>query len=161
MESELPSELSEQSFLSRINRTQLCILIAIWLSYCTSMMMLSIIGPFFPLEASKKGMSQSIYGLIFAEYGMVQLIFSPIIGRYVTPAFGAKKTSIIGISLTGISTIAFGLLNYIDTLEMFTLMCFTTRLIESFGTSMFFNGAMTIGVNVFPRDISVISVSFK
>jgi len=149
----------QKNFFKRIDSTQRKVLIALLFSQFSSMMMLSIIGPFFPLEAERKGMTQSMYGLIFAEYGIVQLFFAPIIGKYIVPRIGAKSTIMCGLSMTGVAMITFGLSKYIDHLQFFIVICFVSRFFQSFGTSMYFNGLMTLFVKVFPNDIGVVVVS--
>ncbi len=43
----------------------------------------SLLVPFYPGEAKSKGMSQTNVGTIFSIFQLVQLIFTPLFGKYV------------------------------------------------------------------------------
>ncbi|XP_078314593.1 MFS-type transporter SLC18B1-like isoform X2 [Crassostrea virginica] len=71
----------------------------------------SILGPFFPQEAMRKGTSMSVVGLIFGIFELVSFLASPIIGNYgylelftgvgmmVGPAIGGGLYSLWGYGL--------------------------------------------------------------
>lgn len=51
-----------------------------FMSYCS----MSIMAPFYPREASKKGMSESMAGFVFSFYALVIFVSSPIYGKVVS-----------------------------------------------------------------------------
>ncbi|XP_066525073.1 MFS-type transporter SLC18B1 isoform X2 [Hoplias malabaricus] len=76
----------------------------------SSMICYSILGPFFPLEAEKKGVSQAIIGLIFGCYAFCTLVGSLIVGKYIVQ-IGAKFMLTAGLFVSGGCTILFGSVN--------------------------------------------------
>lgn len=57
----------------------------------------SIIAPFYPLEAAKKGVTESISGLVFSIHAFTVMVASPLIG-IITPKLGAKRVLLTGKS---------------------------------------------------------------
>ncbi|XP_061174633.1 MFS-type transporter SLC18B1-like [Saccostrea echinata] len=70
----------------------------------------SMLAPFFPAEAEKKGASQIVVGVIFGIFELTIFLVSPIIGSFITK-IGAKRTYLSGCMLAGACSIAFGLLD--------------------------------------------------
>ena len=67
-----------------MNRRQFYVLATIWIGVYSNYVCYSVIAPFFPLEAKKKGLSAEEYSLVFASYSVAQLIFSFAAGRSVS-----------------------------------------------------------------------------
>lgn len=65
---------AQLSARQRLILTSLCCLA--FASQCS----MSIIAPFFPYEASAKGISESVYGLVFSIHAFVVMVFSPLLG---------------------------------------------------------------------------------
>ncbi|KAI7686519.1 MFS-type transporter SLC18B1 [Sarcoptes scabiei] len=118
----------------------------------TAMLAMAIIAPFFPTESAKKGMRESVNGLVFSVYAMVFMICSPIISLMI-PIVGTKLTLILGIFIAGTSNILFGLLDRIDDLQTFTLFCFLVRTFEAIGGTAFSTATYTILMQEFPNNI--------
>lgn len=53
-----------------------------FMSFCS----MSIMAPFFPREASEKGMSDTLSGFVFSFYAFVMFITSPVFGKIVIHA---------------------------------------------------------------------------
>lgn len=51
-----------------------------FMSFCS----MSIMAPFYPKEASGKGMSETMAGFVFSFYALVMFISSPIFGKIVS-----------------------------------------------------------------------------
>lgn len=51
-----------------------------FMSFCS----MSIMSPFFPAESAKKGVSESVSGLIFGVYALVIFLSSPVFGKVVS-----------------------------------------------------------------------------
>ena len=133
---------------------ELWISIALVCIYQIALMERFIYTPFFPNEAAKKGMSQTVYAFVFSMYGFVQLIGSSLCHQYIVPTIGIKKMLILGLTIAGIANFIFGLLNRIDSLPLFTAMCFIVRATESFGCSAFSTSMHALStLKFFPGDI--------
>lgn len=146
------------SKLSFKYRNQHLILICLALTSFTSMLTLAIIAPFFPTESSKKGMRESVNGLVFSVYAMVYMIFSPLISLII-PMLGTKLTLILGIFICGVSNILFGVLDKIDDLNTFTAFCFIVRIFEAIGGTAFSTSTYTILMEEFSNNIGTAFVS--
>jgi hypothetical protein len=64
-----------------LNGRQRLILTSLCCLAFTSQCSMSIIAPFFPFEASAKGISESVYGLVFSVHALVVVVFSPLFGK--------------------------------------------------------------------------------
>lgn len=51
-----------------------------FMCYCS----MSIMAPFFPREASVKGMSDTVSGFVFSFYALVMFVSSPVFGKIVS-----------------------------------------------------------------------------
>ncbi|KAH9525868.1 acid phosphatase det1, partial [Dermatophagoides farinae] len=65
------------------HKTQHLVLICLAFISFTSMLAMAIIAPFFPTESAKKGMRESVNGLVFSVYAFVFMICSPIISLMI------------------------------------------------------------------------------
>ncbi|CAG0922243.1 unnamed protein product [Notodromas monacha] len=109
---------------------------------------LSVMGPFFPTEATAKGVSAHVVGLIFSCYAFTTFATSPLWGR-VVPRCGPKAVIMIGGLLTGSACCAFGFLDLIPDTVGFTVACFTVRMVEALGFAAFNTALFTIVASMF------------
>jgi hypothetical protein len=137
---------------------QIWTLAVLSLASFTSMLAMSILAPFFPLEASNKGMRETVYGLVFSMYALVIMIVSPLSGILI-PIIGPKFTLLAGIFVAGVSNILFGLLDQIDDLQTFTAFCFIVRIFKALGAAAFSTASYTIIMQIFPDNIGTAFVS--
>ena len=70
-----------------ITRKQFSVISLLSIFYLLSNAYYSLMAPFLPSEALKKGISQTQVGMIFGVYELVVLVLSPIFGKYVILAF--------------------------------------------------------------------------
>lgn len=77
---------SKKGHLCSPNWTQGQVLTAVSLSFLefTSQVSFSIIAPFFPVEAGKKGLTATEIGFIFGIFKLVTFVTSPIYGLFVS-----------------------------------------------------------------------------
>uniref|UniRef100_A0A3P9K9B4 Solute carrier family 18 member B1 n=1 Tax=Oryzias latipes TaxID=8090 RepID=A0A3P9K9B4_ORYLA len=92
---------------ARMSRRQTLTLVSMASVNFSSMLCYSILGPFFPNEAVKKGASQTVVGLIFGCYAICNLIGSLVLGRYIVQ-IGTKFMLIAGLFVSAGCTIMFG-----------------------------------------------------
>ncbi|XP_064412168.1 MFS-type transporter SLC18B1 isoform X1 [Latimeria chalumnae] len=113
----------------------------------------SILGPFFPREAQKKGVSDFIVGMIFGCYALTTLVFSLILGRYIVQ-LGAKFMLVSGMFISGGCTILFGLLDRAPNGTIFILMCFLVRSLDAVGFAAATTASFSILAKAFPNNIA-------
>ena len=65
----------------KLNYRQVFTLIVLATLAFASQCSMSIIAPYFPLESSKKGVSESISGLVFSVHAFTVMVCSPLIGK--------------------------------------------------------------------------------
>ena len=71
--------------------------------------MYSTVAPYFPDEASKKGISTPIIGVILSGYPITALASSLIIGKYLG-VFGKERILLLGCFLESLSVLGFSIL---------------------------------------------------
>ncbi|XP_022912884.1 MFS-type transporter SLC18B1-like [Onthophagus taurus] len=133
-------------------KVSLCMLATVeFTSYCS----MSIMAPFYPREATAKGMSETLAGFVFSFYALVVFLSSPIFGK-VLPKLGVKFTFIFGILTSGVCNIVFGTLQYIDNTFVFTLLSFIIRGTEALGASAYSTAGYVLVINIFPKNGGVV-----
>ncbi|XP_074027066.1 MFS-type transporter SLC18B1 isoform X2 [Leptinotarsa decemlineata] len=143
-----------KSFTRRQKLTLVSIALVDFMSFCS----MSIMAPFFPKEASEKGLSDTLSGVVFSFYALVMFISSPFFGK-ILPKFGAKFLFLFGIVVAGVCNILFGFLEYIQNSMLFTILCLIIRGCEALGASAFSTASYVFVVNTFPDSIgSVIGI---
>ncbi|XP_078314592.1 MFS-type transporter SLC18B1-like isoform X1 [Crassostrea virginica] len=115
----------------------------------------SILGPFFPQEAMRKGTSMSVVGLIFGIFELVSFLASPIIGNYMTKV-GTKFLFVSGVLVSGICSILFGVLYYCPGGFQFVLLCFLCRTLEALASAAFVTSSYAILADAFPKYIATV-----
>ncbi|XP_060579809.1 MFS-type transporter SLC18B1-like [Ruditapes philippinarum] len=100
---------SQSSTLSiwTLTRTQKIVLATTSIVDLLSFLSMSIMAPFFPEEALKKDVSDTLSGWIFGTSPFVQFLASPFIGKLM-PHAGVKFMSIAGMFIFSGCTILFG-----------------------------------------------------
>lgn len=116
-------------------------------SYCS----MSIMAPFYPREATDKGMSESLAGFVFSFYALVIFVSSPIFGK-ILPKVGVKPLFIGGIATSGICSIIFGMLNYVQDYYLFTFLSFAIRGAEALGAASYSTAGYVLVINIFPNN---------
>lgn len=141
-----------------LTRRQNLILGCLAMAELTSQMCLSIMAPFFPSEASEKGVSSTLSGWIFAMFALVQFVVSPLFGRLI-PHFGSRLLIVTGQLLGGGCIILFGFLDRIGTADnntAFVAYCFILRIILAIGCTASTTSGFAVTATVFPNHIATI-----
>lgn len=115
----------------------------------------SLLAPFFPAEAERKGVSQTVVGLIFGVFEFVIFMSSPIFGNFIT-RIGSKFMFLAGTMVGGACAILFGLLDKSPDGTTYIVMCFLCRTVEALGCSMFVTASFAIIANVFPDNVATV-----
>lgn len=144
----------------RLSRQQILTLISIASVNFSSMICYSILGPFFPNEATKKGASQTVIGLIFGCYAICNLIGSLIMGKYIVQ-IGAKFMLVAGLFVSSLCTILFGLLDQVPAGHAFIALCFIVRSIDAVGFAAAMTSSFAMAAKVFPDNVATVLGSLE
>ncbi|XP_018423181.1 PREDICTED: MFS-type transporter SLC18B1 [Nanorana parkeri] len=137
----------------KLSKNQILTLISAASLNFSSMICYSILGPFFPQEAVKKGLSNTVIGLIFGCFAICNFVSSLIFGRYLIQ-IGAKFMLVAGLFTSGVATVLFGLLDQIQDGTMFTVLCFLVRSVDAVGFGASITACFSILAKVFPNNIA-------
>uniref|UniRef100_A0A3P8NSK2 Major facilitator superfamily (MFS) profile domain-containing protein n=1 Tax=Astatotilapia calliptera TaxID=8154 RepID=A0A3P8NSK2_ASTCA len=139
----------------RFTRKEILTLISVASVNFGSMICYSILGPFFPTEAVKKGASQTVVGLIFGCYAVSNLISSLILGKYIVQ-IGAKFMLIAGLFVSSCCTIIFGFLDRAPAGPIFISLCFVVRSLDAVGFGAATMSAFAITAQIFPNNVATV-----
>ncbi|NXJ55714.1 S18B1 protein, partial [Spizaetus tyrannus] len=154
----VPEALGEES--RRLTREQLFTMAATASINFSSMICYSILGPFFPSEAEKKGASNTVVGLIFGCFALVNFLTSLILGNYLTH-IGAKFMFVAGMFVSGCVTILFGMLDKVPSGPMFIGLCFLVRAMDAIGFAAAMTASFSILAKAFPSNIATVLGSLE
>uniref|UniRef100_A0A673LKM9 MFS-type transporter SLC18B1-like n=1 Tax=Sinocyclocheilus rhinocerous TaxID=307959 RepID=A0A673LKM9_9TELE len=140
---------------TKMSRHQILTLIAMASINFSSMICYSILGPFFPNEAKKKGVSQAMIGLIFGIYALCTLVGSLLLGKYIVQ-IGAKFMIVAGLFVSSVCTVLFGFLDQVSDGTVFVVLCFITRCINAIGFSAAVTSSFAVSAKVFPENIATV-----
>uniref|UniRef100_A0A3Q3K6S2 Major facilitator superfamily (MFS) profile domain-containing protein n=1 Tax=Monopterus albus TaxID=43700 RepID=A0A3Q3K6S2_MONAL len=121
----------------------------------SAMICYSILGPFFPNEAVKKGASQAVVGLIFGCYAVCNLIGSLVLGKYIVQ-IGAKFMLVTGLFVSSGCTILFGLLDRAPAGTAFISLCFIVRSIDAVGFAGAMTSSFSMMAKIFPDNVATV-----
>ncbi|CAI9576756.1 unnamed protein product [Staurois parvus] len=137
----------------KLSKNQILTLISTASLNFSSMICYSILGPFFPQEAVKKGLSNTVIGLIFGCFAVFNFLSSLIFGRYLVQ-IGAKFMFVSGLFTSGVATVLFGLLDKIPDGTIFAVMCFLVRAVDAVGFGASITASCSILAKAFPNTIA-------
>lgn len=73
----------------------------------------SMLAPFYPLEAGRKDLSQTQYGLVLGAYAFGLFLFTPTLAPAVIAKIGLKRSMSWGMTSIAVSSIAFAFLDVV------------------------------------------------
>ncbi|NP_001015938.1 MFS-type transporter SLC18B1 [Xenopus tropicalis] len=137
----------------KLSKTQIFTLISTASLNFSSMICYSILGPFFPQEALKKGVSSTVIGLIFGCFAFFNFSTSLILGKHLVQ-IGAKFMFVTGMFVSGIATILFGMLDKTPDGPIFIALCFVVRSVDAIGFGAAMTASFSILAKAFPNNIA-------
>ncbi|KAK7835383.1 hypothetical protein U0070_017919 [Myodes glareolus] len=143
----------------RLSREQIYVLVSAASMNLGCMMAYSILGPFFPKEAEKKGASNTMIGAIFGCYALFELLASLVFGKYLVQ-IGAKFMFIAGMFISGGVTILFGVLDQLPEGPIFIVMCFLVRIVDAIGFGAAITASSSILAKAFPNNVATVLMPF-
>ncbi|XP_055341753.1 MFS-type transporter SLC18B1-like [Paramacrobiotus metropolitanus] len=135
-------------------RGRTVLLIVCLAGYCESAVY-SCLAPFFPLEATKRGATDTQIALIIGIFQLVVFLVSPVFGKYVTH-FGAKFLFVCGLIVCGYSMCVFGILQYCPPGSSYVASAFAIRIVEAVGGAAYLTAAFAIIAREFPEQVSTV-----
>ncbi|XP_036727037.1 MFS-type transporter SLC18B1 isoform X3 [Balaenoptera musculus] len=144
----------------RLSREQIFVLISAASINLGSMMCYSILGPFFPKEAEKKGASNTVIGMIFGCYALFDLLASLVFGKYLVH-IGAKFMFVAGMFVSGGVTVLFGVLDQVPEGPVFIAMCFLVRIIDAISFAAAITASSSILAKAFPNNVATVMGSLE
>ncbi|XP_027626037.1 MFS-type transporter SLC18B1 [Tupaia chinensis] len=144
----------------RLSKEQLFVLVSAASMNLGSMMCYSILGPFFPKEAEKKGASNTVIGMIFGCYALSDFLASLVFGRYLVH-IGAKFMFVAGMFVSGGVTILFGVLDQVPAGPVFIAMCFLVRMMDAMSFSAAITASSSILAKAFPNNVATVMGSLE
>ena len=120
----------------------------------------SLQAPFYPKEASDKGVSKTHVGMVFAIYHFTIFASSPFFGKYHRN-IGIKRMIYTGIIIMGSCAIGFGLLDLIQNSDLFIFLSYFIRGIEALGHSSFKTATFAMVAKEFPETIALLYASLQ
>ncbi|KAM7137157.1 MFS-type transporter SLC18B1 [Molossus nigricans] len=145
---------------NRLSKEQLFVLISAASINFGSMMCYSILGPFFPKEAEKKGASNTVIGMIFGCYALFELLASLLFGKYLVQ-IGAKFMFVAGMFVSGGVTILFGVLDQVPAGPVFIAMCFLVRIGDALSFAAAITASFSILATAFPNNVATVLGSLE
>ncbi|XP_068407067.1 MFS-type transporter SLC18B1 isoform X2 [Eschrichtius robustus] len=144
----------------RLSREQIFVLISAASINLGSMMCYSILGPFFPEEAEKKGASNTVIGMIFGCYALFDLLASLVFGKYLVH-IGAKFMFVAGMFVSGGVTVLFGVLDQVPEGPVFIAMCFLVRITDAISFAAAITASSSILAKAFPNNVATVMGSLE
>ncbi|XP_036624370.1 MFS-type transporter SLC18B1 [Trichosurus vulpecula] len=144
----------------RLSREQLFTLISAGSINLGSMMCYSILGPFFPNEAEKKDVSNTVIGMIFGCYAVFNLLSSLLFGKYLVH-IGTKFMFVAGMFVSGGATILFGMLDQAPDGPVFITMCFLVRVVDAISFAASLTASSSILAKAFPSNVATVMGSLE
>nr|XP_054753894.1 MFS-type transporter SLC18B1-like [Lytechinus pictus] len=129
--------------------TFLCLVVSTFISWLA----FSIMAPFFPNEAHRRGLKDIEVAVIFSLQALTSTIISPIVGKFL-PMIGAKVTLVSGLFLEAAGNVLFGYCVKLHSTTAFIAFAYITRIMVGLGVGTSVTATMTINANTFPNHIA-------
>merc|ERR1719474_1269160 len=124
---------------------------SIFLAGCT----LSILAPFYSKEAGDHGLSVTSSGAVFASAFVLQIVSTPIFGKYLH-RIGSSRLFIFGSILSGATNILFGFLPQLQSGQLFLAMSLVIRSLTAIGESAMSTGVYPLAMRCDPSSQSTV-----
>uniref|UniRef100_A0A7S3YRR2 Major facilitator superfamily (MFS) profile domain-containing protein n=2 Tax=Lotharella globosa TaxID=91324 RepID=A0A7S3YRR2_9EUKA len=111
------------------------------------------LAAFFPPAALKKGVSETMAGIIFAMRPCVQVILSPVAGRLMKNVTNQGFILVGGMGLLALVYVLFGLVENVLSGFAFTFVCFVAALIQGTVDALVNTAAFDIILALYPSEV--------
>lgn len=124
---------------------------SIFLAGCT----LSLLAPFYTKVAEDHGLSITSSGAVFASAFVLQIVSTPIFGKYLQ-RIGSARLFVFGAIVSGSTNIIFGFLPRIRSGSMFLAMSLTVRSMTAVGESAMSTAVYPLAMRCAPSSQSTV-----
>lgn len=145
--------------LFSLSRQEIAIVIQLAIANFISTITFSSIAPYYPFEGAKRGLTESQNGLVFGIFELTMFIVSPIAGKLITKT-GSKNMFVVGLALTSITAMLFGLLELLPN-HLFYYGSLIVRVFIAFGDAAFVTSSFTIVATRFQKDCVIVISIFE
>jgi len=125
------------------------------LSYVSWGLLLSLLPPFYPTEAEKKGATPSQYGFVFGICNIAAFFFAPIFGKF-GDKIGPKRLFIIGAFTNAIFGLAFGTLQFVEDTTLYITLSYVLRFINGVSDAASWGSSLSILIKLFPDKVATL-----
>ena len=115
----------------------------------------SIQAPFYPIEATSKGATVSMFGPVFGIYYGTNVFVSFFVERCIDKV-GLSKTLQLTIFVSSTTPILFGCLTFIWNLPTFLVLSYTLRIIEGVSSAILYVAVQTLLLFQYPDKTSAV-----
>ncbi|XP_067667014.1 MFS-type transporter SLC18B1-like [Haliotis asinina] len=112
----------------------------------------SLIAPFYAIEAAKKDVGETVTGIIYGSSEFVIFLTSPIIG-YLLSKFSPRSFYIAGLWMFGVCEVLFGWMNRLPAGPLFVVPCLVLRTVEALGTAAVLTSSFAIVGQTFQETV--------
>ncbi|XP_071092502.1 MFS-type transporter SLC18B1-like [Haliotis cracherodii] len=140
-------------------RNKLTLAIVLLSNFC-AVCCTSLIAPFFAIEATKKGASETVIGLIYSSSEFIVFITSPVFGHLLSK-YRPRTFYMVGVCVFGCCDIIFGCLDHLPSGIPFIVACFIVRSLEALGTAAVMTSSFAIVGLCFPERIATFYALLK
>ncbi|XP_014661896.1 PREDICTED: MFS-type transporter SLC18B1-like isoform X2 [Priapulus caudatus] len=143
----------QPSIVSTISRRQVLVVAMLsTVNFCSSVFY-SLIAPFYPKEAAKKGVSPVMIGFIFGILELTIALSSPFFGRFMT-RLGSRFTFLAGMFTVGTACCLFGFVDMVPDGVDFVSLSIAIRVVEGLGAGAYITASFAIIANEFPERVA-------
>lgn len=136
-----------------ITRSEILTFICLVVATLISWLAFSIMAPYFPNEAHRRGMGDTEVGIIFSLQALTVFITSPLVGKFM-PSIGGKLTLVFGLFMEATGNILFGYCAKLNSTTAFITFAYVTRILVGLGVAFSVTSTMAINASTFPNHIA-------
>ncbi|XP_064482543.1 MFS-type transporter SLC18B1-like [Ornithodoros turicata] len=115
----------------------------------------SILAPFFPHEAARRGNTATQYGFVFGIYAVTSFLTAPLFGKLLSCNVPAKGMYCVGVFVDALSCCFMGLLEFCPMGNTFFVMALLIRAVMALGFTASYTCACAIVAAEFPENAVV------
>jgi MFS family permease len=114
-----------------------------------------LLAPILPDVANQKHVPTEALGMIFATFPAVMSLSSPLVGRYVLPTLGLRRSLLIGMMWLGLSTAAFPVILLVHDVAPWVAVCVLLQAAQGFGSAVVETGLVALCIEEVGDDTNI------
>ena len=109
-----------------------------------------VCAPFLPLELERKEVEGTYVGCIFALYSVGQILWSPVVGKYLIDKVGSYNSIGFGLGFMGITFVCFGFIDVLEDKVSIILLASVLRLLQGMCCTTHSTACLSLLTNSYP-----------